>query len=288
MDSTTIASVDTQNERKGLLHELKKLYDSRAIVQQIIGQYLKTAHRDKVLGNVWMLLEPLAFMLVLWAVFVKLRHSSIAYALYVLSGLIAWDIFQKSVVASALCLRANRNLIHKHPIPMTVFPTAIVLHKIHDFLWGFLAYCLLFFIFRFFSDEALPVPILTVMLPIWLIGYLMMTLGCAFIVSSVGTFFRDTADIVTILMRLGFFLNPVFLGMDMIPAGIHKYYFLLNPLAGMMIYFRELIPGGSQLLAEYEIPIPYYHYYVAFSCILIFMGGLWFFIKGENHYAKYI
>ena len=125
------------------------------------------------------------------------------------------------------------------------------------------------------------------LLPVWLFFFVLFTLGLCFIVSHIGVYFVDMQDIVGILMRMGYFMNPVFMDMRYIPEHLQRTYFFLNPLAGFLIYIRYLVPG-SNLIARYEIPIAHYEYYLALVSVLTFAIGFYIFMRGSKHVSKYV
>jgi len=272
-----------------IFREIRQIVRSRRIISYLIHQEIRTAHRDKLLGNVWMLLDPLLMMMVLFLVFRNIRHTNASFCLYLLSGLLAWDIFTKSITGSTNCLRANRGVVKKFPLSLAIFPVYIVLHKIHDVVWGLSAYMLIFVGIRLLSTEALPTPWQVVLLPVWLFFFLLMTLGLCYIVAAIGVFFRDMNDIVSILLRLQFFISPVFIKVQAsFPAHLHKLYFLINPLAGFLIYLRMLLPGGDVLIDGYQIPLRFYPFYLVGMAVICFFAGLMLFMKGQRHYTKYL
>jgi ABC-type polysaccharide/polyol phosphate export permease len=268
--------------------ELKRIYASRNVIRYIIWKEIKTSHRDKLLGNLWSLLDPLLMMLVLFFVFQRIRNATPVFTLYLFTGLIAWEIFSKCLVGSSLCLKRYKPYIHKFPLPLSIFPTAIVLHKLNDFAWGFAAFLLIYLALRWATTYSLPVPAAVALLPVWIVGYLALTLGLCLILARIGVFFNDVADITAILLRIGFFINPVFIDMSHIAPRFHELYFLLNPVAGYLIYFRLVMPGGGALIENYTIPVPYYPLVLLAWTAGLLVIGWWSFARGSKHYTKYI
>lgn len=271
-----------------MFKELRRLVRAKEIILYLIVQQLKSSHRDKLLGNIWSLLNPLSMMLVFYFVFHTVRQAPISFMLYFLSGILAWESFSVPMRGTSLALKRRKDLIQKFPVPLGVFPAAIVLQRIYDFLWGFLAYLVIYLALRLFADHSLSFSLAGVaLLPIWVFFYLTFTLGVSFIVARLGVLFADMDDITGIILQAGYFLNPVFLDMSYIPAKYHKLYLLLNPLAGFMVCFRHLMPGANQH-AHYLIPIPYYPYYLVGVSLAVFFLGFAFFQHGSKHYAKYL
>ena len=74
------------------------------------------------------MLQPLLMMLVLYVVFSHVfRFEVYRYPVYALSGILFWNFFQQSIVASMNSLRGNAAILQKLPVPKAVFPVATVI-----------------------------------------------------------------------------------------------------------------------------------------------------------------
>jgi ABC-type polysaccharide/polyol phosphate export permease len=151
-----------------------------------------------------------------------------------------------------------------------------------------IVYCLLFAATNSISPDPLVIPWRMLFLPAWLFFYLLFTLGCAMILARIGVFFRGMANTLAVIIRIGFFVNPIFLTLNTIPQNFQKWYLLVNPLAGMMLIFRDLIPGGWILTDGHTIPMLHYPTYLCICCGLTCIVGFWFFLRRANHYSKYL
>jgi lipopolysaccharide transport system permease protein len=276
-----------------MLRELIQSFRHRRVIQYFIAKEITVNYRNKVLGNLWALFDPLLMMLVLFFVFSILRQkSTILDSLYILAGLVGWDLFAKSLGTSALCIQKYQYIIHKFPLPMSVFPFATVLYRLNDLVWGLAAYSLLYVLLCSFNGIAMVFSWKIILLPVWVLAYMMLILGISFILSRLGALFHDMEHITNILLRMGFFLNPVFIPISLIAENqslqFQKLYFLLNPVAGYLITFRSCLPGGETLIGGFVIPVPYYNLYLAVWAVVLFFGGLWFFVRGSRHFAKYL
>ena len=114
---------------------LKELYQYRDLVLYLVGRELKVRYRRSMIGFLWTMLQPLLTMLVLYAVFSTLfRFNLRNYPVYVLAGLLFWNFFQQSIIASMNSLKANAVLLQKLPVPYSVFPVATVLSGLVNLL----------------------------------------------------------------------------------------------------------------------------------------------------------
>ena len=91
---------------------------------------LKVRYRRSAIGFVWTMLQPLLMMRVLQTVFSTVfRRFDLSrnYPVYALAGILFWNFFSQSIVASMNSLRGNAQLLQKLPVPKAVFPLATVI-----------------------------------------------------------------------------------------------------------------------------------------------------------------
>ncbi|MEM6796351.1 MAG: ABC transporter permease, partial [Acidobacteriota bacterium] len=86
---------------------MREIYDYRDLIWNLVMRDLKVRYRRSILGLSWSLLQPLLMMGVLMAVFSSIfRFGIFNYPIYVLSGLLFWNFFSQSIVASMNSLKS--------------------------------------------------------------------------------------------------------------------------------------------------------------------------------------
>ena len=284
--STTAISSDV-----GLLGKLKALYRRRETVQFLVVSNLKAGHRDKLLGHLWSLLDPLLFAGVYFVVFgfifrMTSRGRGADFMIYLVVGVFAWKFMEGAVMQATTCIRGRRGLLHEINFPKGVLPVSICLSRLYDFLWGQVAAIAIILIL----GKSISLQI--AWLPLIIFLQLLFTLGLAFMVSYLGAFFADTENIVNVGMRLWFFMSPLFYYVDDVvkdgeviaKAHIPEAYraiFMLNPMAGFLGAYRDSLlyhtaPDQMELLNLVTVSI------------VFFVVGFAMFVRGEGSFAKYV
>lgn len=271
----------------GVLDALRRLFARHETVRYLVAGSLKADHRDKLLGRVWSLLDPLLFMLVYLIVFGFLfnqarsgKGGAIEFIIYLLPGVLAWRFFDGTVNAASGCIRSNRGLIHEINFPKAVFPVSLCLARLSDFLWGLGVMLILVGIigFQHVTWHLLWVPLIVAV-------QFCLTLGIAFIVAYLGAFFADTANIVSVVLRLGFYASPVFYRVSRRDGGIvpeeYLHYYMLNPIACFFEAYRDAI------LRMHAPDLRNFGYAAGVSLILLILGFS-IFSRGEGQFAKYV
>ncbi len=107
----------------------------RTLVRNLVFKDLQLKYRDSVLGVVWSLLNPL-LLLVVYTVAFKfiLRVQTENYTYFLLAGLLPWNFFSSSLIASTQAITGNANLIKKVYFPRETLPIATVLFTFSQLL----------------------------------------------------------------------------------------------------------------------------------------------------------
>ena len=159
-----------------------------------------------------------------------------------------------------------------------MFPLSIGLSRLYDFLWGLLVLLIVLVATRMqLSWYALwMVPLILVQL--------ILVVGIAYFVAYLGAFFADTANITTVVLRLGFYGSPILYYIHgkhtRIPEWVLPYY-MLNPIAC-------LLEGYRAGLAEQRMPDPWQLLYVFGCALIVLIVGYGLFSRGEGKFAKYV
>lgn len=196
---------------------------------------LKVRYKSSWLGFLWSLVVPLSLMGVFIIVFRHLMKLPITPT-FLLTALFPWTFFSLTIATVVGSFVDNGNLIKKISFPRELLPASVVLANFINFALSMLV--LLFFDIRW-SWFLLAVPLVMLL-------QLVFTLGLALVVAAAQVYCRDTRYIVEIALLLWFYLTPIFYPLELVQS-ISKqllYVFLLNPMAGLTVLYRDLIIDG--------------------------------------------
>lgn len=283
--STKPASPPVNQSRPSLLARFKAVYARHETIRFLTESNLKAGHRDKVLGHLWSLLDPLLFAAVYFVVFgllfAQARGQSTSFLIYLVIGVFAWRFMDGAVMQAASCIRGRRGLIHEISFPKAIFPISICLSRLYDFMWGQIALLAILLI------AGVGISFHVVWVPVVIVLQLLFVLGLSFIVAYLGAFFADTVNVVAVAMRLWFYSSPLFYyvtsehgGNGIIPERV-MFYFMLNPIACFFEVYRDC-------LLYHEAPDGFHLAYVAVISVTTLFVGFAVFARGEGSFAKYI
>ena len=124
----------------GALTVLRSLLARGETIRLLTRSQLAAGHRDKLLGNVWSLLDPLLTLAVYYLVFgIGFRQAAGApreFVLYLFLGIVLWRFFSESVSQATGCLRSQRGLILAADFPKAVIPISIGLARLYDLAYS--------------------------------------------------------------------------------------------------------------------------------------------------------
>ena len=251
----------------------------RDLVSALVSRDLKVRYRRSAIGFLWTMLQPILMMLVLRTVFSSLFQTKSAevpqhYEIYALAGILFWNFFSQSIVASMNSLRGNAQLLQKLPVPKVVFPLATVLSGLINLLFALLPLLVLLVV------SGHPVRPALLFLPVAIFIAALFTLGAGLLLSPLAVFFSDVVELIGVMLTLLFYLTPVIYPKDIVPESF-RWVVRYNPIRSILEVFRDPIYQG-------EIP-PLSHLTVSVVIALLALAiGAWVFRRSSDRIPFYI
>lgn len=251
----------------------KNLYNYRELLKTNITKDVGGKYKKSFLGVLWSFVNPLLQIMVYAFVFQVILKSNIEnYAVYLCCGLIPWQYFSSVVLRGAATIIDNGNIIKKVYFPREILPISLVSSEGINFLIS----TIIILGFVIFGGIGLSINVLWYFL-ILAIQYIV-SIGVAFLVSSLTVYFRDLMHILGIIMQLMFYATPIVYAIDSVPAKFH-WLVKLNPMSYLITGYRDIF---------YNKSMPDFHgLLIAFimGTILIIVGYL-VFKKLEKRFAE--
>jgi ABC-type polysaccharide/polyol phosphate export permease len=232
------------------------LIRARQLLFDLIWKDVRVKYRFAVMGLLWAILEPLFMMLVLTFVFsfvFRLRFGEAAGgegigfdAVFILTGLVAWQFFSGAVSTATRCLIDSENLVTKVNFPREVLPLAAVGTAFVNFAIGAVLLLLLFLVM-----VGMPAAAVAWIAPVFVIE-LILVIGLSLIVASFNVTYRDVSYMVNAGLLFGFYATPIFYEPQMVRdalegmnAGWLYPLYHLNPMVGLITAYREALFLGT-------------------------------------------
>jgi ABC-type polysaccharide/polyol phosphate export permease len=257
-----------------IVSQLNKLWQRRELLYYMVGFQMKAENKNKALGFLWSLLDPLlllgTYIILVHYIF---QRGGPQFPILLFSSLLSWRWFASSLGRSVSSISAKVGLMQSVRFPLIVLPVSGIVVEFFDWVFGFVI--LLPMLFAFEATFTIHILWLPLLLLVQLIG----TVGVCLIFAVWGTYLSDLANIIRFVIRVCFYLSPVLYTVsDRIPAHLINLYMYLNPFAGMLESYKNILVLG--------LPPSEYALLDGGICCIIFIVGLWFFGKNEHKLVK--
>ncbi|MEW6067180.1 MAG: ABC transporter permease [Nitrospirota bacterium] len=253
---------------------------NKNILFALVQKELKNRYASSALGFLWAVLQPLAAIFIYTIVFSLVFRTSvpdsykhIPYVIFLMCGLIPYQVFSETVGRSCNILLENINMITKMVFPYELFPVSIL---IISFIIGGITWILTIIFMLIIGVE--PVFSNFIYLPLFFIPLILVTIGLSWIVSCLSVVYRDIVHVVPVALNLLFFATPVLYSYEMIEKIKPEHSILimlakLNPLLAIVEGHRISLIGKTFILDYDTILISY-----IFSFGIFLIGGIIFHI----------
>lgn len=160
------------------------------------------------------------------------------YAVFLFSGMIAWNSFNSTVFQSCYAFINNEGLIKKIYLPKIIFPLSVSLGAAIDTVLSFFSLLIIILMLGGQLSVAL------LFLPLSFVLLFLFAFGIGLIMSVLTVFFRDLLYIITVLLQAMFFLTPVLYEKSMM-LGPVSFLMKVNPMVPFIDIFREPLTNGA-------------------------------------------
>jgi ABC-type polysaccharide/polyol phosphate export permease len=227
-----------------VLKEITSIFHYRELLMQMVSREVKARYKQSILGYFWVILNPLAQMLVMsFAFSIILRiptnsSSNIPYSVFLFVALLPWTLFSNSLSSACNSLVGSSSLITKVYFPRTILVISTIIAKIIDFLFSIS----ILIIYMVAYHIPITINILWV-IPIFFIQQIF-TFGLSLFFAASNLLYRDIQYLLGLILTLWLYLTPVIYPADIVPDR-YRIFFQLNPMAVIINAYRQTVLGGG-------------------------------------------
>src|SRR4051812_29768521 len=109
---------------------IRELWSYKELFYFFTWRDIKVKYKQTFLGFLWAILQPLVTMVVFTFFFghlLKVPSMNLPYEVFVLSGLLLWNIFSTGVQNAGNSMVVNANIIRKIYFPRLIIPLSAIL-----------------------------------------------------------------------------------------------------------------------------------------------------------------
>lgn len=258
----------------------KDIYLNRVIIYELTRREFKIMYANKHLGFLWIVLEPIAIMLILALVFTYLRgggrDGDYPFAVFLLSGVVGFNFFSNSLNRATQSIKQNKYIVGRGQFSATLLPFVTIFFNLQAHLIVLGVSSILFLGFGVYPSWY------WLQLLYYFFASSMLLIGLTWITSPLILFVKDLQYIISIFTRALFFLTPIFWEISIFPPNL-KLILKLNPLYHIVEGYRACFLYHEPFWSDKYSLISFWIITIA---LLIF--GRWFFNRLKPHFDDVI
>lgn len=239
-------------------------------------------YKGSFFGYVWSLLSPLLLFGVLYLAFTRILRFGQGvenYAAILLLNLMLFQFFADSTSRAMASIVGGEGLVRKMDFPRLAIPLSVIVAA------AFTLGLDLIVVIGYMLASGVTVTVTWLLLPVLIVWLAAFAVGASLLLSALFVYFRDTAQIWTVLTRVMFYASPVLFPIELFPSG-WKSVLLLNPLAPLFAQARVWMvdPGAPDFSQAMGGAI--YWIYPMLVLVTILVLGVWVFEREAPKVAE--
>jgi lipopolysaccharide transport system permease protein len=209
--------------------------------REVVGRY-----KGSSLGLVWSFLNPV-FMLTVYtfvfSVIFKSRwgtggdESKTQFAVVLFVGMIVHSLFAEVLNRAPGLILSNANYVKKVVFPLETLPVIAMGAALFHTMISLTVLLIAFVIFNGYLHWT------AILTPLVILPLVILTLGIAWMLASLGVFLRDVGQTIGIVTTVMMFLAPVFYPITALPEEFRPWI-MANPLTFIIEQAREVLIWG--------------------------------------------
>lgn len=227
---------------------LASFITNREFIREMVLRDLRARNQGAVLGYLWLIIRPLLQTALYVALIGFVFHGKLAqdshtlnYLLYVLSGMVPWQIVVKCLEDGPSLIRDRMDLVKQVLYPIETLPVnSLALASV-----GAGATLAIYVPLALYAGALSWTVVLS---PVYLAFLVAFVLGSSWILMIAGVVLKDLREIVATVLALLVYLSPVVMSPEIVGATVWQLI-LLNPLAHVVICFRDVLTGQLHLVS---------------------------------------
>lgn len=254
--------IRVSTSRVGLGARIAEIWRYRELLVALTRTQLKVKYKNSTLGFLWSMLNPALYLVVFYVVFQLILGSGIPnFPIFLLSGLLVWNLFQTGLSSATGSVVANSGLVRKVSFPREILPLAAVgAALLHFFLQAIVLLAALV-VFRYDVAFAyLP------LLPVALLALLVFLAAVSVFLAALNVHLRDTMHFVELALLAWFWITPIVYAWGIVheKLGEWTWLYMLNPVTDVVLTFQRAIyaqttvtstSGGTTTVTELLPPL---------------------------------
>jgi lipopolysaccharide transport system permease protein len=223
----------------------KSLWHNRQLIVQMGRREVVGRYKGSVLGLAWSFFNPVFMLTVYTFVFSEIfksrwagaSESKTQFAVLLFVGMIVQGLFSEVLNRAPSLIISNVNYVKKVVFPIEILPIVAMGAALFHSLISLSVLLVAFVLFNGYLQWTV------VFAPLVLLPLVILIVGFAWMLASLGVFLRDVGQTITIITTVLMFLSPVFYPVSAVPERF-RMWIMANPLTFIIEQAREVLVWG--------------------------------------------
>jgi len=225
---------------------LRSLWRNRQLIAQMTKREVVGRYRGSVLGIAWSFFNPLLMLTIYTFVFsvvfksrwgVDTDETKTQFAIVLFVGMIVHGLFAEVINRAPALITSNVNFVKKVVFPLDILPSIAIGAALFHSLVSLGVLMVAFVLFNGYLNWT------AIFIPLVLLPLIILTLGFAWMLASLGVFLRDLGQTTGIITMIMLFFSPIFYPVTALPVKLRPWI-MVNPLSFIIEQAREVLIWG--------------------------------------------
>ena len=224
-----------------MISMFRSLWQYRYFVISSIRNELISRFARSKLGGMWVIINPLAQVAIYALILSNILAAKLpgienryAYAIYLMSGLLAWTLFSEIITRCMTLFIEQGNLMKKMNFPRIALPSIVIGSSL---LNNILLLIAMLGIFALLGHNFSTVMLWLIPLTLTVVA---LALGIGLILGVMNVFLRDIGQMVPIVLQVWFWFTPIVYPENIIPES-YRHLLNLNPMYPIINAYHKVL-----------------------------------------------
>lgn len=221
-----------------------EIWRYRELLVGLVRKELKVKYKNSALGFLWSMLNPALYLGVFYIVFQLVLKNGIPYfAIYLLSGLLVWNLFSTALAAATGSVVGNAAIVKKVSFPREILALAAVGASLVHF---FLQACVL--LAALIGFRYAPSPKFMLLIPVALVALLLLAAGLGVLLAAINVYARDAQHLLELVLLAWFWMTPIVYQYRLVADRLQEnaWLYRLNPVTPIVLTFQRAIYNQTE------------------------------------------
>lgn len=225
----------------------RSLWHNRRLIVQMTKREVVGRYKGSAMGLAWSFFNPIFMLVVYTIVFSEIfksrwggiggDESKTQFAVVLFVGLIVLSLFSEVLNRAPGLILSNTNYVKKVVFPIEILPVIAMGAALFHSLISLGVLAAAFLLFNGYLHWTV------IFTPLVLLPLVILTLGLAWMLASLGVFLRDVGQTIGIITTVLMFISPVFYPVTAVPEKLRPFI-MANPLTFIIEQARGVLIWG--------------------------------------------